>query len=434
MGTLARRRFLKLGAAVGLTAGLQARGRAKEESHPVRLGVIGVGNRGTYLLGVALEAGVDVPALCDIHPGHLQRGINIAAKARGGAKPEGYARGPYDYRRMLERDDLDAVIVATPMQLHAEMSTDALRAGKHALSEVAAAMTMDECWGLVRAARETGKVYMLAENCCYWYHCLLLLNLVRQGLFGDLTFAECGYVHDCRSLKFTPDGSLTWRGEMARDHRGNLYPTHSLGPVAQWMGINRGDRMVSLVAMDTRQAAIHDYARRRFPEGHPGRKARFKVGDSTNVLIRTARGAMIDLRYDTASARPHPTTTYYSLQGLRASYDSRSQSIWLDGRSKGYRWEKLNAYMKEFEHPLWRDHGDAARGTGHGGADYFPIRAFLKAVRTGGPPPIDAADAAAWSSIIPLSGKSIAEGSAPQPIPDFTEGAWKSRTAVEMPL
>ena len=422
-----RRNFLRLGAAAGLAVGLRRTARGQAGPKPIRLGVIGVGGRGTYLLRLALGAGLEVPALCDIQEAHLKRGIAVVAKARDGRKPEGYANGPLDYRRMLARDDLDAVLVATPMQDHAPMSIDALRAGKHVLSEVAAAVTLDECWGLVHAAEQTGKIYMLAENCCYWYHVMLLLNMVRKGVFGELTYAECGYVHDCRGLKFKGDGTLTWRGELARDHGGNNYPTHSLGPVAQWLGIHRGDRMASLVALRTKQAAGHDYARRRFPDGSPARSVRFACGDSVTTLIRTANGALIDLRYDTMSARPHPTTTYYSLQGLRASYESRTQQIWIDGRTKGYRWEPLSGYMKEFEHAQWTTLGPKARATGHGGADFYPLHEFCAAIRAGGPPPIDAADAAAWSSIIPLSAKSIAEGGAPQPIPDFTKGKWKTR-------
>ena len=425
--TIRRREFLQAGAAVGLAAGLAHDAIGGEaEPKPVRLGVIGIGGRGTYLLGVALKAGAEVPALCDIDPAALARGTAIVEKERG-KKPEGYGNGPKDYQRMLRRDDLDAVLVTTPMQLHAAMSIDALRAGKHALSEVAAAMTVDECWGLVRAAEETGKVYMLAENCCYWYHCLMILNMVQKGLFGELTYAECGYVHDCRSLLFQGDGSLTWRGEMARDCCGNVYPTHSLGPVAQWLGINRGDRFVSLVAGKTTSGALNDYVAKRFPEGHPARQIRFKLPDSTTTLIRTAKGALIDLRFDMCSARPAPTTTYYGLQGVKASYDSRGQTLWLDGRTPGVRWEELSKYMKEFEHPKWTSHGAEARAAGHEGADYFPIREFAEAVRSGGQPPIDAADAAAWSCIIPLSAKSIAEGGAPQEIPDFTKGKWETR-------
>jgi len=424
-----RRDFLKLGAAAGVAAGLASSTRAQENPKPIRVGVIGVGGRGTYHVQLALNVGIEIPAICDIKEAHLNRAIDLVQKARPGSKPEGYSKGPTDYRRMLQRDDLDAVLVATPMQDHAVMSIDALRAGKHVLSEVAAAMTLDECWGLVRAAEETGKIYMLAENCCYWRHTMMILNMVAKGVFGDLTFAECGYVHDCRFINFESDGTLTWRGEMARDWAGNLYPTHSFGPVAQWLGINRGDRMVSLVASSTKSAGLHDFAMRRFPEGSPAREQKFMVGDSVNTLIRTAKGRMIDLRADMYSPRPVPRTTYHTLQGLNASYESRLDSIWIDGRSKGHQWEPLDTYAEEFDHPLWVEQGAKAEGTGHGGADYFCTQAFWECVRTGGKPPIDACDAAAWSSIIPLSHKSIIEGNTPQEVPDFTNGKWETRTA-----
>ena len=423
-----RRDFLRAGVAAGVAAGLGPRALAEDKPTPVRLGVIGIGGRGTSLLGIALKAGVDVPALCDINPAAIARGSALVEKERDGKKPEGYPNGPKDYLRLLERDDLDAVLIATPMQLHAEMAIAALRAGKHVLSEVAAAVTLDECWGLVRAAEATGKLYMLAENVCYYRPLLAVLNMVRRGLFGDLTYAECGYVHDCRSLAFKGDGSLTWRGELSRDYAGNVYPTHSLGPVAQWLGINRGDRLVSLVAAATGSKAIEDYAARRFPEGSPARAVRFKLGDSTNVLLRTAKGVVIDLRFDMFSPRPVPSTTYHHLQGLRASYDTRF-GIWAEGRTKAHAWEPPGPYEKDFGHELWDRWGDEASKTGHGGADYFVIREFIEAVRKGGPAPIDVYDAAAWSAVIPLSGKSLAEGGAPQEIPDFTQGKWETRKA-----
>ncbi len=155
------------------------------------------------------------------------------------------------------------------MQIHAAMSIDAMQAGKHVLSEVAAAMTIDECWGLIHAAEKTGKIYMLSENCCYYESVMAILNMVRKGIFGELTYAECGYVHDCSSLMFEVSGALTWRGEMARDYCGNLYPTHSLGPVARWMEINRGDRLVSLVAASTGQSCFRDLCVQAIPGGAP---------------------------------------------------------------------------------------------------------------------------------------------------------------------
>lgn len=424
--SLTRREVLQAGTAAGLALGMRAAGAAPASSAPLRVGVIGVGSRGTYLLSVALGLGVEVPALCDINEAHLNRAAELVAKARS-RKPEGYSRGPTDYRRMLQRDDLDAVIVATPMQVHAAMAIDSLRAGKHVLSEVAAAMTLDECWGLVRAAEETGRIYMLSENCCYWEPVMMVLRMVQEGVFGDLTYAECGYVHDCRSLMFHGD-QLTWRGEMKRDYTGNLYPTHAIGPVAQWLGINRGDRFVRLLSAATGQKNLVDYVRRKFPKDHPAQQIRFRAADSVSTLIHTAKGVLIDLRYDICSPRPVVSTTYYSLQGTRASYESRGATIWIEGRSPGHSWEPAAKYAQEFEHPLWKEGRAKAAGAGHGGGDYFVVNAFFETVRRGQPSPIDACDAAAWSAIIELSARSIAAGGAPQEFPDFTRGRWEKRT------
>jgi predicted dehydrogenase len=340
---ISRRDFAKTVALAGLAGATSALGadRVRGVNDRVRLGFIGVGGRGTYLLGVALGLDVvDVPAICDIDAARLDRALGQVEKSRG-KRPASYAEGPTDYRRLLARDDLDAVVIATPMQAHAVMSVDALNAKKHVLCEVAAALTLDECWSLVRAAEASGRNYMLAENCCYYRQNLTVLQMVRQGLFGDRTFAECGYVHDCRDYTFEADGRLSWRGELARDLAGNLYPTHALGPVCQWLGINRGDRLVSLVASTSAGKGLAHYVAKKFPADHPARKIKFAVGDTTTTLIRTAKGAVIDLRYDTLSARPHPSTTYYTLQGATASYkdDGTQTQIWLEGKSKSYAWE-----------------------------------------------------------------------------------------------
>jgi len=426
---LSRREFLRLGVAAGVASRFGRASAAESFSGPTRLGFIGVGGRGTYLLRLFLQMKeVVVPAICDINENHLNRAQKIVQDARGN-RPAGYSAGPTDYRRLLGRDDIGAVVVATPMQDHATMSVDALRAGKHAFSEVAAACTLDECWALVEAVEETGRLYMLAENYCYHRSCMIILNMVQQGVFGNLTYAECGYVHDCRAIKFKSDGSLTWRGELARDYIGNLYPTHSLGPVAQWMGINRRDRLVSLVSMTTKQASIERYAAMRFAKDNPATKVKFAVGDSTSTLIRTANGAVIDLRYDTASARPHPTTIYNALQGLKTSYESEGDKIWIEGVSKGYGWEALSKYAQQYDHPKWKRWQEEARKTGHGGADFFEVREFIDAVRAGGPSPIDVYDAVTWSSIIPLSAESIRGGGKPVEIPDFTRGKWKGAKA-----
>ncbi len=389
----------------------------------IRLGVIGMGNRGQYLMRVMLgHKGTQVPAVCDIVASKATHSAGIVAKARG--KPaETYTKGPEDYLRLLQRDDLDAVLVTTPMQLHAPMSVAAMRAGKHVFSEVAAACTLEECWDLVRTAEATKKTYMLAENCCYYRECMMILNMVEQGLFGDLTYAECGYIHDCRSLSFKADGSLTWRGRLHTDMIGNLYPTHGIGPVAQWMGINKTDRFVSLTAMSNRQTGHPTYAAKRFGRDHASAEIKWRAGDATNALIKTARGAMIEIRYDTSSTRPHTSTTHYLLQGTKGAYLHDGARIYLEGKTEKYAWESRKRYEKEYEHPLWQKWSKAASGAGHGGADYFTTRSFVEALRTGAPSPIDVYDAVVWSSIIPLSAASIEAGGKPVAFPDFMKGA-----------
>jgi predicted dehydrogenase len=302
------------------------------------------------------------------------------------------------------------------------MSVAAMRAGKHVLSEVAAACTLDECWDLVRAVEETGKTYMLAENVCYVRECLMLKNMIEQGLFGKMTYAECAYVHDVRFASFKPDGSLAWRGQLHVDHAGNLYPTHAIGPIAQCMAINKTDRFATLVALMNRPECHALYAAERFGKDHPVTKTKWQAGDSCNALIQTANGALIDIRYDSSSPRPVIRTTHYLFQGTKGVYLHDGQRIYIEGRSRRNTWEKSSRYQKEFEHPLWKKWGKQAGDSGLLGADYLTTRVFLETLRTGATSPIDVYDAVAWSSIMPLSGASIRAGGRPQAFPDFMKG------------
>jgi len=426
---LNRREFLAAGAGVTASALFASPARANAGDR-IRCGILGAGSRGTYLMQLAMNVkDADFVAVCDIAKGRVRNAQAIVAKARGNT-PDGYGeKGPQDYRRMLERKDLHAVLIATPIDLHAPMSIDALRAGKAVLSEVAAATTMDDCHGLVRAVEETRGFYMMAENVCYSRDCMMILNMVQQGVFGEgLTYAACGYVHDCRFLLFKPDGTLTWRGErMCRAVTGNRYPTHAIGPVAQWLGINKTDRFVSLVSMSSRSFGAREYATRKFGKDSPQAKIEFAGGDSNTTLIRTARGVVIDLRYDIASPRPVRSTTYMSLQGEKASYEGLTGEIWIDGRTGKDEWEPVAKYAKEYDHPYWQKWGREAEQTGHGGADFFVIREFFDALRAGKPSPIDVYDAVAWSCIIPLSAESVRKGSAPVEIPDFRKGERRDR-------
>ena len=409
-----RRRWL--GMAAGAAAAVPGRGAQK----PVRIALIGAGSRGTGLLRVLLSfPDVQIPAICDIDEKSLSRAADLAQKALG-RRPEGYSKGPGDYRRMLERTDIDAVLIATPQDSHAAMSMDAMRAGKFAASEVPACITLEECRELVLTERKTKSGYMLLENYRYRRDVMQVANMARQGVFGDLTYAECAYIHEIRSMRFNPDGTLTWRGRNAAENIGDLYPTHSLGPVCGWLGINRGDRLVSMVTMASKAAATHEYAVRRFGKDSPASQVKFLNGDTNNTLIRTAQGRLIAVRYDVASPRPSGMGQY-ALQGTRGSYESAfgEAKVYIEGRSPAHKWEPLEKYQAEYEHPYWASRGAAAVKTGHGGGDYFVISDLLEAIRTG-QSPINAVDAATWSAVRPLSAESLRRGSSAVEIPDFS--------------
>jgi predicted dehydrogenase len=335
------------------------------------------------------------------------------------------------YADMLETADCDAVFICTPLALHAEQAVQAMEAGKHVLSEVTAATTLDDCWRLVETVERTGRAYMLAENYCYMRPNMMVLNMVQQGIFGDTVYAEGAYVHDCRALLFTAENEPTWRAEYRRGWNGNNYPTHSLGPVAQWLGINRRDRLVSTATWTSPPVAAAAFARERLGEDHPAAGAEFwTAGDSATTVIQTERGAVIVLRVDWGSPRPH-NMTHYVLQGTRAAYvsgrhEKEEPLIWIDGQSPGRSpegnasWETLAACRDRYEHPYWRQFGEEAIGSGHHGGDFFALKDFCDAVRAGQRPPIDVYDAVTWSAIVPLSAESVKLGGAPVAIPDFT--------------
>ncbi len=424
-----RRAFLKSAISAGLLLSHNKPVKGRENNETIRWGIIGAGNRGTRFLRDMLKMdGVEFSAICDINVESLNKALEIVKQSRN-YKPDGYTRGPYDYRRLLERDDIDAILIETPKRWHARMSIDALNTDKHVLTDVPGAYTIKECRDLVEAKERSGKVYMLAENCCYYRQCLAVLNMVNKGILGETTYAECGYIHEIRSLMFKPDGSLTWRGEIERDIVGNIYPTHGLGPVAQWLGINRGDRFESLISLCTNHGSLKNYAIEKLGSEHPSAKINFAARDMTMTLIKTAKGKIIDLQFDQASLRPHPTTTHFYLQGTKGAFkdEDKEQKIYLDGRSKPNTWEPLSEYLQEYDSPIWQKWEEKSRDSGHGGVDMFAVFHFMDAIRTGNPAFIDVYDSAAWSAIIPLSAKSIAEGGSVQKIPDFTKGLWKNR-------
>ncbi len=393
----------------------------KEVGMKLRLGLVG-GRRGMSFRKVLelLSDRVCVSVVCDLDEDVLAlMGKEFPRAARFS-----------DYEEMLEKGDCEAVLLATPMHLHAAQAVAALRSGRHVLSEVVAATTSEECRALVDAVEETKKVYMLAENYCYSRSNMMILNMVRAGMFGEVYYAEGAYIHDCRTLLFDGEGNPTWRGRLSHESTGNWYPTHSLGPVAQWLGINRGDRLATVSAWSTAAFSGARYAAKVFDAGHPAAEREWWCGgDSVVTVLKTLKGAVIVLRLDVLSPRPH-NCRHYVLQGDRGAYlsprhEGEEPLVWIEGRSvadergTALQWDSLWKYAEEFEHPEWKEWGSYASGSGHGGGDFLVVKDFVDSVLDGKPPAIDVYDAVTWSCVVPLSAESIRRGGVPLQVPDF---------------
>lgn len=387
----------------------------------VKLAVVG-GNRGKAFnstLGFLANI-VELSAICDVDDSTVQEWQNNFPEIQGYTS----------FEEMLNKSDVDAVFLATPIDLHYTQTKQALQAGKHVLCEVYAANTLEEMEDLVRTVEDTGLVYMMAENYVYMRQNMMVLNMVNKGAFGDITYAEGGYVHDCRPIRVDASGNVTWRGDQMRRQRGNLYPTHSLGPVAKWLGLTERDNMKSCATFVSRHASMDNYITQRFGESHEAlRKGFWAYGDSVITVIECESEALIVLRFDGDSMRPH-NMVHYQLQGTKASYlsgrhDDEDPLVWVDGVSMvntdgtAEKWDSFYKHAYNFEHPLWIENMANARKLGHGGGDFFVLREFVNAIQAGTRPFIDIYDAAAWSSIVPVSMESVKKGGIPIPIPRF---------------
>ncbi|MFC1693253.1 Gfo/Idh/MocA family protein [Candidatus Latescibacterota bacterium] len=427
-----RRDFLQKGSAAAITAVSLSHNMpaaSGDSKKPVNIGVVGVGERGTSLVKILLDIeGVEISALCDINQEHLANAQKIVA-GKGRKKPDGYLRSPWDFKRLAERDDLDAVITATPWEWHVPVMVAAMKAGKYGGVEVPACVTIDECWELVETSEQTGMPCMMLENVNYFRNVMMVLNMVRQGLFGELLHCEAGYQHDVRYVTFDKNGNLRWRGKHYVQRNGNLYPTHPVGPIAWWTNINRGDRFTYLVSMSSKSRGMNIEIEEKFGPNHPNARMKYALGDINTTLIKTHNGVTVTLYHDTQSPRPYDLI--FRVQGTKGIYSGTLNKIYIHKRSpKSHQWEDINEYEREFEHPMWKTLGEVAKDYGHGGGDYIEMHQFVKAVRNRTQTPIDVYDAATWSVISPLSEKSVANKSVPVDFPDFTRGRWMTNEPV----
>jgi predicted dehydrogenase len=409
-------------AAGALPVAVEAAQSAAEK--PVRIGIVGVGNRGRSLLGNLLKMPhVRIPALCDINKRNLKAAQDMVEES-GRPRPEGYSDDEHHYIAMMERDDLDAVVVGTYWQWHTPMAVCAMKNGKYAAVEVPAALSVEECWDLVNTSEETGVPCMMLENWCFRQDNLAVLNMIRQGLLGEIIHCHCAHSHDCIDhWFFDRDGNDRWPAEFLEKYNRDQYPTHSLGPVMSWMDINCGDAFATIASTATSQKGINAYFAREFGKDHPNATKEFAQGDIVTSTVKTHGGKTVVINYDMQLPRPYDNR--WTLQGELGVYNEQREAVYLHGVSPEYHeWESFAPYQEKYNSGWWKR--GLGRG-GHGGVDFMELYLFVEAVRGKTQTPIDVYDSATMSSVVGLSGQSIKDGSVPVEVPDFTRGKWKTR-------
>ncbi len=418
-----------------LIAGPEAKGKSMigvpfERHQTVRLAMIGTGLRGRSILGEVVNIpGVSVTAICDVVQEKVDKAKAIIEKA-GQPAPAVYVKGDRGYEEMLKRDDIDIVYIATPWEWHVPQSLAVMNAGKHVAAEVPAAYTLKELWQLVDTSEKTRKHLMMMENCCYDYDELLILNIVRAGLLGELVHGEGAYNHDLRSILFETKDEGLWRRAHHTQRDSNLYPTHGLGPIANYMNINRGDKFEYMVAMSSGSLGLQEYRKEKLEANDPRQKEVYTCGDYNTNMIKTAKGRSIMLQHNVSSPRPYDRINL--IQGTKGVFRDYPSRIYIEKDKGDHRWQTVDAYKEKYEHNLWRVVGEQARKLGgHGGMDYIMCWRLVQCMREGLVPDMDVYDAAAWSSPGPLSEISVAKGSMPIKFPDFTRGKWtEARTSI----
>lgn len=394
----------------------------------VRVAYVGIGNQGSgHFRNLLRIEGVEIKAACDIREERVLWAQEQCEKA-GKPKPTGYSKGLEDFKRMCDTEDLDLVYNATPWEWHIPISVKAMETGSHAASEVPGAITLEGCWEMVETAEKYKKHCCTMENCNYDRTELMLFHMVRQGLFGELLHAECGYLHDLRGWKFGkayyPND---WRLKHSIKRNADLYPTHGLGPVSQWMDITRGNKFEYLVSMSSPSRSLKLEAIKRYGKDHPLARTDYALGDVVTTLIKTYKGQTILVTHDTNSPRPYSRKILIQgTKGLARKYPE--QKIYIEGTSpRSHRWEELSNYSEQYKHPLLTSLEKKAKGAGHGGMDFIEDYRLIQCIREGKPTDSDVYEGATISAVVALSERSIASSSTPIEFPDFTRGKWKTR-------
>jgi predicted dehydrogenase len=395
-----------------------------ERHAKVRLAIVGTGLRGTSMLAEWLAVdGVEITAVADVIPAKAARAARLVTDA-GRPAPAVYSSGERDFERLVSRDDIDIVYTATPWDWHVPICLAAMRAGKHAATEVPAATTVEDCWELVNTSEATRKHCLMMENCCYDFNEMLVDTMVKAGEFGEILYAEAAYIHDLRSILFEDRDEGLWRRTPHTNRDGNFYPTHGLGPVAWYLDIHRRDRFDYLVSMSTPERGLSDWRASHVPQSSPKWQEKYAAGDINTSLIKTILGKTILLQHNVTL--PTPYDRLNSVRGTRGAFKDYPARVYREGHPGGHRWSPIDETLKaQFTHPLWQRVGEIARAKGgHGGMDFIMAYRLIETMLQGTSPDFDVYDAAAWSVPWPLSEASLALSSSPVRFPDFTRGEW----------
>lgn len=414
-------------------------GRDFDSNKKVKLAIIGTGARGSAHLSLLLRRDdVEIVAICDVEERALNNAKAMITQS-GKKMPQVFTGGVNAWKKLLETKGLDGVVIVTPWEWHKPMIIGSLEAGiKYVATEVILGITLQDHWDVVKAAEKYNGHVMMLENVCYRRDVMAVLNMVRQGVFGELVHLQGGYQHDLREVKFN-DGihiyghgvefgekgfsEAHWRTEHSVRRNGDLYPTHGIGPIAQYININHGNRFTSLCSFSSKSRGLHNHIVKQGGVNHPNAKVKFKLGDVVTTSINCANGETILLEHDTNLPRPY--SLGFRVQGTEGIWMDVANSIYIQDKSeKVDEWDPAKVWLDKYDHPLWKRWANETNGAGHGGMDFFVVHAFVESIKRKTKTPMDVYDAAAWSAISPLSEKSIELGNKTVEFPDFTGGKW----------
>lgn len=407
-----------------------------EPLEKVRIAVIGLGMRGRSMtLNFARVPDAEITVVCDKDPSAVRQTVRDL-KGRGESEPIAFT-GVDDWKEICLRDDVDLICVFTPWALHTPIAVHAMKNGKHVAVEVPAALTLRECWELVDTAEKTQRHCMMMENCNYDFFELATLNMVQQGLFGEIVHAEGAYIHDLRSMHFAEEGeeghySDMWRLKESEKRTGNLYPTHGLGPIAHIMNIHRGDKIDVLVSLSTKQFGMTEYAKQKFGENSDYAKRNYKLGDMNTTVVRTGNGKTMMIQHDVTSPRPYSRIHLVSgTKGFAQKYPVEQIALDPNAHSPLSKTE-LKSLLRKYEHPITSEYKRMAKIVGgHGGMDFIMQSRLIYCLKNGLPLDQDVYDAAEWSAFCELTEASSAGNGIPVRFPDFTRGAWAKLDSVK---